>query len=359
MFQLGEMTNRAKSRLNAFYGKNGSMAKGLDKKVYHTEFGSKEVFIDRSLSMSKEAALWSSKRVVDGMGITAEVTMFMAAHYNDELSLEENFTENLTMVLGIRGSQMPLKLLKNNRNNPKNANDFQIADHQIRQFNTSQGTNFKSSREVYDYINKELNGLKQIPKDGKIDEVKVAKAEQIIRSTETDVFHKYLDANNYKIDANVTDAVPMRVELVPESQRDFFYGEHGKKSEINPETGKVDALTTSPLEIKAGENYVVKYYNSRGQLLYTEKPSNVGINIKSKDALSQFENHAFSVHEGSARVINNYLTDKGGKDIKDLHDITVKLIDSNRESKDETKKTLAAVNTMKDIIIKLFKKGEK
>ena len=46
-------------------------------------------------------------------------------------------------------------------------------------------------------------------------------------------------------------------------------------------------------------------------------------------------------------------------DIKNLYDITVKLIDSNRQSKDETKKTMTAVNVIKDIIIKLFKKGEK
>ena len=46
-------------------------------------------------------------------------------------------------------------------------------------------------------------------------------------------------------------------------------------------------------------------------------------------------------------------------DIKNLYDITVKLIDSNRKSKDETKKTMTAVNTIKDIVIKLFKQGEK
>ena len=46
-------------------------------------------------------------------------------------------------------------------------------------------------------------------------------------------------------------------------------------------------------------------------------------------------------------------------DIKNLYDITVKLIDSNRQSKDETKKTMTAVNTCKDIVIQLFKQGEK
>ena len=46
-------------------------------------------------------------------------------------------------------------------------------------------------------------------------------------------------------------------------------------------------------------------------------------------------------------------------DIKNLYDITVKLIDSNRQSKDETKKTMTAVNTIKDIVIKLFKQGER
>ena len=54
-----------------------------------------------------------------------------------------------------------------------------------------------------------------------------------------------------------------------------------------------------------------------------------------------------------------FLTRDVQEDIKNLNDITVKLIDSNRESKDETKKTMTAVNVIKDIIIKLFKQGEK
>ena len=43
--------------------------------------------------------------------------------------------------------------------------------------------------------------------------------------------------------------------------------------------------------------------------------------------------------------------------LKSLYDIIVKLIDSNREAKDETKKTMTAVNTIKDIGLRLFKKG--
>ena len=54
-----------------------------------------------------------------------------------------------------------------------------------------------------------------------------------------------------------------------------------------------------------------------------------------------------------------FITKDVKADIKNLYDITVKLIDSNRQSKDETKKTMTAVNTIKDIIIKLFKQGEK
>ena len=46
------------------------------------------------------------------------------------------------------------------------------------------------------------------------------------------------------------------------------------------------------------------------------------------------------------------------EDIKDLHDITVKLIDSNREAKDEVKKTMTAVQIIKDIVIKLFKNNK-
>ena len=55
-----------------------------------------------------------------------------------------------------------------------------------------------------------------------------------------------------------------------------------------------------------------------------------------------------------------FITKDVKKDIKNLYDITVKLIDSNRMSKDETKKTMTAVNVIKDIVIKLFnKKGGK
>ena len=53
-----------------------------------------------------------------------------------------------------------------------------------------------------------------------------------------------------------------------------------------------------------------------------------------------------------------FLTRDVQEDTKNLHDITVKLIDSNREAKDEVKKTMTAVGVIKDIILKLFKKGE-
>ena len=53
-----------------------------------------------------------------------------------------------------------------------------------------------------------------------------------------------------------------------------------------------------------------------------------------------------------------FITKEVKSDIKNLYEITVKLIDSIRQAKDETKKTMTAVNTIKDIVIKLFKKGE-
>ena len=52
-----------------------------------------------------------------------------------------------------------------------------------------------------------------------------------------------------------------------------------------------------------------------------------------------------------------FITKDVTADIRNLYDITVKLIDSNRQAKDEIKKTMTGVNTIKDIIIKLFKKG--
>jgi len=52
-----------------------------------------------------------------------------------------------------------------------------------------------------------------------------------------------------------------------------------------------------------------------------------------------------------------FVTKDVSVDLKRLYDIIVKLIDSNREAKDETKKTMTAVNTIKDVVLRLFKKG--
>ena len=60
---------------------------------------------------------------------------------------------------------------------------------------------------------------------------------------------------------------------------------------------------------------------------------------------------------GYARMyLIKFITKDVTADIKNLYNITVKLIDSNREAKDEVKKTMTAVSVIKDIIIKLFKK---
>jgi hypothetical protein len=64
---------------------------------------------------------------------------------------------------------------------------------------------------------------------------------------------------------------------------------------------------------------------------------------------------AVSVGLGYALMyLIRFLTKDIKSDIKNLYDITVKLIDSNREAKDEVKKTMTAVNTIKDMVIKLF-----
>jgi len=49
-----------------------------------------------------------------------------------------------------------------------------------------------------------------------------------------------------------------------------------------------------------------------------------------------------------------FITKDVQTDIKDLHDITVKLIDSNRKAKDEVKGTYRAVNVIKDMFIKFL-----
>jgi len=69
---------------------------------------------------------------------------------------------------------------------------------------------------------------------------------------------------------------------------------------------------------------------------------------------------AVSVGLGYALMyLIRFITKDVKSDIKNLYDITVKLIDSNRQSKDETKKTMTAVNAIKDIMVKLFKGNNK
>lgn len=66
---------------------------------------------------------------------------------------------------------------------------------------------------------------------------------------------------------------------------------------------------------------------------------------------------AVSVGLGYALMyLIKFITKDVQEDIKNLHNITVKLIDSNRQAKNEAKKTLTAVQVIKDIILKLFKK---
>jgi|TARA_R100001530_G_scaffold44251_1_gene33602 flagellar basal body-associated protein FliL len=54
-----------------------------------------------------------------------------------------------------------------------------------------------------------------------------------------------------------------------------------------------------------------------------------------------------------------FVTKDVSSDLKRMYDIIVKLIDSNREAKDEVKKTMTATNAIKDIVLRLFKKGDK
>ena len=64
---------------------------------------------------------------------------------------------------------------------------------------------------------------------------------------------------------------------------------------------------------------------------------------------------AVSVGLGYALMyLIKFITKDVKTDIKNLYEITVKLIDSNRKAKDETKKTMTAVNAIKDMFIKLF-----
>ena len=66
---------------------------------------------------------------------------------------------------------------------------------------------------------------------------------------------------------------------------------------------------------------------------------------------------AVSVGLGYALMyLIRFVTKDVSSDLKRLYDIIVKLIDSNREAKSETKKTMTAVNVIKDIVIKLFNK---
>ena len=64
---------------------------------------------------------------------------------------------------------------------------------------------------------------------------------------------------------------------------------------------------------------------------------------------------AVSVGLGYALMyLIKFLTKDIKSDIKNLYEITVKLIDSNRQTKDDIKKTSTAINTMKDIFIKII-----
>ena len=53
-----------------------------------------------------------------------------------------------------------------------------------------------------------------------------------------------------------------------------------------------------------------------------------------------------------------FITKEIKADIKNLYEITVKLIDSNRQSKEKSDKMFTAMNVIKDILIKFFRNGK-
>ena len=64
---------------------------------------------------------------------------------------------------------------------------------------------------------------------------------------------------------------------------------------------------------------------------------------------------AVSVGLGYALMyLIRFITKDVKADIKNLYDITVKLLDKSNQAKDESKKTMTAVNTIKDMFIKIL-----
>ena len=64
---------------------------------------------------------------------------------------------------------------------------------------------------------------------------------------------------------------------------------------------------------------------------------------------------AVSVGLGYALMyLIRFITKDIKSDIRNLYDITVKLIDSNKDTRDDAKKTMTSVNTIKDLFIKIF-----
>ena len=64
---------------------------------------------------------------------------------------------------------------------------------------------------------------------------------------------------------------------------------------------------------------------------------------------------AVSVRLGYALMyLIKFITKDIKSDIRNLYEITVKLIDSNKDTRDDAKKTMTSVNTIKDLFIKIF-----
>ena len=69
---------------------------------------------------------------------------------------------------------------------------------------------------------------------------------------------------------------------------------------------------------------------------------------------------AVSVGLGYALMyLIKFVTKDVSGDLRRRYDIIVKLIDSNREMRDETKKTMTSVHTIKDVFLRLFRKDKR
>tara|TARA_R100000664_G_C2760110_1_gene150823 strand:- start:5571 stop:15974 length:10404 start_codon:yes stop_codon:yes gene_type:complete len=307
LFWMGELSQMAKSRLSQMYGKESKVVNMLENsgKIIDGKQSLKTGDLIKhtmpELTWKQSFTYGGSKLGIDVTAFTLEASAFMAMHYNPELSLQENFLEQVYFLGGLKGTMLPFKLAKSNRQNPKTSADFQVdapgsKKTNLNYINEQLGKNFKNDKELYNYIHNTTQKA-GFNKDGsrKGTEAELKELVTMMEKLPQEVMWKYWDANNFSMDVNLLDAVTAHHYYDTETNNLISYNHGGQVTQVRNFSEITDGGSKSLSSVNNGKpptmeqvrDYVLEKGNQTSKLIHDYYDKNGNFSNVMTEALNK------------------------------------------------------------------------